>query len=227
MNSRNIMPLPFGAEIDNEGIWCQVLNRCQGPGKRPALFLDRDGVIVEEVHYLHRVEDVNLIEGATDIIARANSLGVPVVVVTNQAGIGYGKYGWKEFADVQERIIDELAAAEAFINAVFACPFHARGKAPYQHPDHPGRKPNPGMLIRAGARLPLDLAHSWIVGDRAGDLEAGKNAGLAGGMHVKTGHGEESAEQLAAKVLGSAKFKVIQANQISDAEEHLHILSST
>jgi len=226
MNSRNNKPLPFGAEIDYEGIWCQVLNRCQGPGKRPALFLDRDGVIVEEVHYLHRVEDVNLIKGSTDIIARANSLGVPVVVVTNQAGIGYGKYGWKEFADVQEQIIDELATAGAFINAVFACPFHARGKAPYQHPDHPGRKPNPGMLIRAGERLAVDLAGSWIVGDRAGDLEAGKNAGLAGGMHVKTGHGEENAEQLAAKALGSVKFKVFQANQISDAEEHLHILSS-
>jgi len=227
MNSRNNMPLPFGAEIDYEGIWCQVLNRCQGPGKRPALFLDRDGVIVEEVHYLHKVEDVNLIEGATDIIAHANSLGVPVVVVTNQAGIGYGKYGWKEFADVQEQIINELAVAGAFINAVFACPFHAKGKAPYQHPDHPGRKPNPGMLLRAGERLSLDLAGSWIVGDRAGDLEAGKNAGLSGGMHVKTGHGEEQAEQTAAKVLNSNEFKVFQANQISDAAEHLHILSGS
>jgi len=223
MNSRNLS-MPFGAEIDSEGIWCQVLNRSQGPGKRPALFLDRDGVIVEEAHYLHRVEDVSLINGAADIIGRANSLGVPVVVVTNQSGIGFGKYGWKEFIDVQERIIDELATGGAFVNGVFACPFHASGNAPYQHPDHPGRKPNPGMLLRADQRLAIDLVHSWIVGDRASDLQAGKNAGFSGGMHVKTGHGEDTMEQSAAHALNSADFKVFQAATISDAQECLPIL---
>ena len=227
MNSRNNFTLPFGTEIDSDGIWCQVLNRSQGTGLRPALFLDRDGVLVEEVHYLHKVEDVKLIGGASDIIAHANTLGVPVIIVTNQAGIGYGKYGWTEFAEVQERIINELGDAGAFVNAVFACPFHAKGEPPFQHPDHPGRKPNPGMLLHAAKRLAIDLAGSWIIGDRAGDLQAGKNAGLLGGLHVQTGHGEDTGEQTAAEALNGPGFKVFRVATIAESQELMPILAAS
>ena len=165
--------LPPGAEIDPDGLWSQVLNRAQGATRRAALFLDRDGVVVEDVHYLHRPEDVSLIDGACAVIAEANRRAIPVVMVTNQAGIAHGHYGWAEFIQVQEKILDDLAAEGAFVNGVFACPHHDGGRAPYDVENHPWRKPNPGMLLAAAERLPLDLGQSWIIGDRAGDLEAG------------------------------------------------------
>jgi D-glycero-D-manno-heptose 1,7-bisphosphate phosphatase len=226
MSNQSSFHMPFGSEIDSDGLWCQVLNRSQGTGLRPALFLDRDGVIVEEVHYLHRPEDARLIDGASEVIARANCLAVPVIIVTNQAGIGYGKYRWQEFADVQEKILDELSDAGAYVNAVFACPFHATGKPPYQHPNHPGRKPNPGMMIRAAEMLPITLSGSWIIGDRANDLLAGKNAGLSGGMHVRTGHGVKTTEQSDALSSKSAKFDVVSGDSIAGATERLPLLAS-
>jgi len=225
MNNNKQMEMPFGAVIDDDGIWCQVLNRSTATSLRPALFLDRDGVVVEEAHYLHRVHDVQLIPGAADIISKANAIGIAVVIVTNQAGIGYGKYDWPEFALVQERMLDDLDERGAFVNAVFACPFHERGKPPYDVPDHPCRKPNPGMLMKASARLPIDLNRSWIVGDRAGDLAAGLNAGLRGGLHVKTGHGVEEKEQVSAAQLQCDGFSVYSRDSIADVLDCLPILS--
>ena len=182
-----------------------------------ALVLALDGVVVEEVQYLHQPTDVRIIEGAGDVIARANLLGLPVIVVTNQAGIAHGRYGWEEFAAVQEKIIDDLAAEGAFINAVFACPHHGEGRPPYDKPDHPWRKPNPGMMLAAAERLPLDLGKSWIVGDKALDLEAGKNAGLSGGVHVLSGHGSEDGEKEAAAKLGGDGFTALAAADITEA----------
>lgn len=214
-------PLPFGAIIDNDGIWCQTLNRVANRKPRSVLFLDRDGVIVEEVHYLHRPEDVVLIEGASELISAANAKDMPVIVVTNQAGIGYGKYNWQDFMNVQERILSELDARNAYVNAVFACPFHAKGLPPYQHPDHPSRKPNSGMLEKASAHFPIDWKTSWIIGDRASDLMAGQNAGLTSGIHVATGHGHDPEEQRAAQELHTEHFNVYAMDSIAQAAHPL------
>ncbi len=190
------------------------------PASRPALFLDRDGTIVEEVGHLRRPEDVRLIPGAAAVIARANGLGVPVIVVTNQSGIGRGLFGWAELLAVEERIESLLAERGARIDAVLACPFHRDGRAPFQHPDHPARKPNPGLLRRAGEALAVDLAGSWIIGDRAGDVAAGRAAGLAGGMHVATGWGSEPGEREAARAF-SCGYRVLEAASIADALDAL------
>lgn len=219
-------PLPAGADIDGDYLFSQVVNRAQGPGRRGGLFLDRDGAMVEEVHYLHKPDDVKLIAGAADVIAAANRLGVPVILVTNQAGIGRGHYGWEDFIAVHERLNDDLAEAGVFVNGVFACPHHGDGKPPYDRADHPWRKPNPGMLLAAAERLPLDLARSWIVGDRATDLEAGRNAGLAGGVHVATGYGGNDAERRRAMALGGDGFKALAAATIAEAREMLPLLES-
>ena len=206
---------PEGAVIDEEGIWCQVLKPAPG-AQRAALFLDRDGVVVDEVHYLHRVQDVRLVAGAATVIAEANRRHLAVVLVTNQAGVGRGIYGWPEFARVQEHIVADLAAAGARLDAVYACPHHAEGQAPYDHPDHPARKPNPGMLSRAVEALDLDAGASWIVGDRASDLEAGRGAGLKGGLHVLTGYGTRPGEREAALALGNGRFRALGAASIAD-----------
>ncbi len=203
--------------LDDGGIWCQMLGSksARSPALRAALFLDRDGVIIEEVPYLHRPEDIRFIPGAAETIAAANRAGLPVVVVTNQSGIGLGLYGWAEFVATQEQILRDLVAAGAVPDMIIACPYHPKGKPPYLHPDHPDRKPRPGMLLRAAERLELDLGRSWIVGDRAIDMEAGRAAGLAGGLHVKTGHG--SAERAVTCALEYDPFAVRLGRSIRDA----------
>ncbi len=209
--------LPIGAEIDGEQLWSQILNRPQGAHKG-ALFLDRDGVVVEDTDYLHRPEDVQLIDGAAKVIAEANRRAVPVVLVTNQAGIGRGRFGWEDFVAVQERIIEDLDQLGAFLNAVFACPHHAEGQPPFDSPDHAWRKPNPGMLLEAALRLPLDLTQSWLIGDRAGDIQAARTAGLAGAIHVLSGHGSDEGEREEALEFGSEGFHCLTADSIGGVE---------
>jgi D-glycero-D-manno-heptose 1,7-bisphosphate phosphatase len=156
----------------------------------PAVFLDRDGTLNEEVGYLCRPEDVVLVPGVAQALARLNALGIPVLVVTNQAGIGRGKYGWAEFQAVMDRIGALLAEGGAHMDGVYAAPHHPKGLGAYGHPDHPDRKPNPGMLLRAAEEHGVDLSRSWMIGDKLLDLEAGRNAGCRVAL-VRTGYGSQ------------------------------------
>lgn len=176
---------------------------------KPAVFLDRDGTLNEEVDYLHKPEELALIPGAAAAVARLNARGIPVVVVTNQSGIGRGYYGMEDFERVMARMAELLAGQDARMDAVYVAPHHERGLGDFAHPDHPDRKPNPGMLHRAAAEHGLDLAASWMVGDKAIDLAAGRAAGCRVAL-VRTGYGREVdggladlvAEDLAAAVDG-------------------------
>jgi len=156
----------------------------------PAIFIDRDGTLNVEVGYLSRPEDVALIPGAREALAKLNALGIPVLVVTNQAGIGRGKYGWKDFQAVMDRIQALLAEGGAHLDGVYAAPYHAKGLGKYAHPNHPDRKPNPGMLVRAAEEHGIDLARSWMIGDKELDLGAGRNAGCRVAL-VRTGYGSQ------------------------------------
>jgi D-glycero-D-manno-heptose 1,7-bisphosphate phosphatase len=198
--------------IDTEGVWCEVRDHPRRGGA--ALFLDRDGVVVEEVDYLCRVEDVRLVPGAAGVIVAANRRNTPVVLVTNQAGIGRGLYGWAEFVAVQDAITEALQAQGARIDAVYACPHHPNGKGDFLHPDHPARKPNPGMILRAANDLSLDLPNSWLVGDKTIDVEAARRAGLAGAMQVMTGYG--AAEWPRSAALATERFTVRSGRSIAD-----------
>ncbi len=206
-----------GDETDDEGpgegCWLQLLASDRAGPPRPALFLDRDGVLVEEVNYLHRPEHVRAIPGAGAALARMRDRGWRLVLVTNQAGIGRGYYGWDEFRAVQARLAEMLAADGAALDAVLACPFHAEGKGAYARPDHPWRKPAPGMILAAAAQLPIELARSWMVGDKASDAAAGRAAGLAGAIHVLTGYGRD--ERAAAERLRAADFAVRVADSVA------------
>jgi D-glycero-D-manno-heptose 1,7-bisphosphate phosphatase len=199
--------------LNSDGVWCQIL-ALPSPGK-PALFLDRDGAVVEDAGYLSRVEDVSIIPGAAGVIAAANKRRVPVVIVTNQAGIGRGYYGWAQFEAVQEAIVAALATKGAEISAVYACAHHPQAYGPFAHPDHPARKPNPGMLLQAASDLALDLKASWLVGDKAIDVEAAKRAGIAGALQVATGYGV--AERHLAANLKAPTFEVRFGRSIVDA----------
>lgn len=216
----------FGPYVRADGVWSQIVRPAgRSQQTRPALFLDRDGVINDDAGYLAHPEEVRLIPGAATTIATANRLGIPVVVVTNQGGIGLGLMGWAEFSLVQERLLDLLAAKGATVDAVFASPFHPRGQGAYAHPDHPSRKPNPGMFLSAADWLSIDLARSWIVGDHARDLEAGKKAGLAGGMHVLTGHGGGDGQRDNALALADPSYRVLVANSIAAAVREIPVFT--
>jgi len=196
-----------------DGLWCDIaVGDFAG---RPALFLDRDGVIVEDTHYLGRAADVRMLAGASEAIARCNRLGIPVVVISNQSGIARGLYDWTDFVAVQAAIVSALAESGARLDAVLACAHHGDGNAPLNVADHPWRKPNPGMIVAAAERMKLDLPQSWIAGDRASDLAAGRAAGLAGGILISPR--AEDAERAAAMGLRGGEFAVDVAPSLADA----------
>jgi len=197
--------------LDDAGLRCE-LGQADWGG-RPALFLDRDGVIIVDTGYLGRADDLRMIGGVAPAIARYNALGIPVVVVTNQSGIARGYYDWNGFHAVQSALSAELAAAGAHLDAVLACAYHAEGLEPLRVGDHPWRKPNPGMIFAAGKGMNLDLSRSWIVGDKAHDLAAGSAAGLAGGTLVSP-YGRERQQ---ASLLASRQFAVEVAANPADA----------
>ena len=181
---------------DGIGLWAQRLTCAAFPGS-PALFLDRDGVVVEEVHFLSRTEDISLIDGIAGAIAAVNRAGIPVIVVSNQSGIARGYFDWPCFANVQAAATAQLAAGGARIDAVLACGYHHEGSGALGVADHAWRKPNAGMLHRAQELFGISLARSFIVGDRVSDLEAGAAAGLAAGALVMSGYGKSERGKLA------------------------------
>jgi D-glycero-D-manno-heptose 1,7-bisphosphate phosphatase len=137
-----------------------------------ALFLDRDGTLIEERHYLADPEGVQLLPGAGEALSRIGRAGIPTVLVTNQSGIGRGLYGEEEFRAVQRRVEEELAAHGARLSAVYHCPH-----APDADPPCDCRKPLPGLFRRAARDLDLELEGSWFVGDRLRDVLPGLELG--------------------------------------------------
>jgi D-glycero-D-manno-heptose 1,7-bisphosphate phosphatase len=212
------------ALVDGVGSWAWVADPDTNHDGKPALFIDRDGVLTQEVHFLGRPGDVVLLPRAAETIAAFNRAGIPVIVVTNQSGIARGYFSWHEFEEVEAEIRLQLSrTAGAHLDAVFACGYHEAGQGELGIRDHPWRKPNPGMLLAAADRLDVRLEVSWIVGDRARDLASGVAAGLAGGIHVMTGHGDAS-ERRAALELARPDFQVRSTVSISDATHLLNLV---
>ena len=148
---------------------------------RPAVFLDRDGVLIEDCGYPHREADLVLIPGAARAIAAINAVGALAIIVTNQSGVARGLFSLEQMEAFNTLLIETLASAGGRIDAVYACPFHAEAVDDrFRHPDHPDRKPNPGMILRAEQDHGVDLSRSLLIGDRESDLEAARRAGMTG-----------------------------------------------
>lgn len=155
---------------------------------RPAVFLDRDGTVIEEVNYLSRVDQVRLLPGAAEAIARLNRSGFAVIVVTNQAGIARGYFAEERVAEVHDRLTNLLCRAGARVDAFYYCPHHdTEGVGSYRIVCD-CRKPKPGMLLAAARDHGLDLTRSWMIGDKLCDVAAGAAAGCTTVL-VRTGHG--------------------------------------
>jgi len=153
----------------------------------PAVFLDRDGTIIELVHHLNDPADVRLIPGAGQAIADLRAAGWPVVIITNQSVIGRGKLTEAGLADVHTEMNRQMAEYGAQIDDIYFCPLAPTIKDSTVIED-PMRKPGPGMLLQAADEMALDLTQSWMVGDTVSDMLAGQNAGCRT-ILVRTGYG--------------------------------------
>jgi D-glycero-D-manno-heptose 1,7-bisphosphate phosphatase len=190
--------------------WARILTQSP-PTPRPAVFLDRDGTIIEEREYLAEPKVVALIAGAGELIALARTNGWLTVIFTNQSGIGRGYFGWTDYCAVENRLIELLRTEGAVVDAIFAS-----SALPGRGCDQDSwRKPCPGMILAASRALNIDVPRSVVIGDKGSDMEAGRAAGLSLGIHVATGHGRDQAE--AAFALGTERFCVERVESIADA----------
>jgi D-glycero-D-manno-heptose 1,7-bisphosphate phosphatase len=154
------------------------------PIRRPAVFLDRDGTIVDDPGFLRDPADVVLLPGVATAIAQLNRAGIAAVVVTNQSGIARGLILPEEYRAVEKRIEELLAAEGGSLDATYHCPHYPAISGPCEC-----RKPGALLFRLAAEELGLDLARSWAVGDRLSDLEAVRLLG-GRGILVRTGAGE-------------------------------------
>jgi D-glycero-D-manno-heptose 1,7-bisphosphate phosphatase len=146
-----------------------------GAGGRPAVLLDRDGTVIRDRHHLADPDGVELLPGAGSAIARLNRAGLPVLLVTNQSGIGRGLFREEDFQAVQERVEQLLRAAGGRLDGVYHCPH-----APDAQPPCECRKPRQGLFLRAAAEHGVDLGRSFLVGDRARDVTPALSWGATG-----------------------------------------------
>jgi len=172
----------------------------------PAVFLDRDGTINVEKDYLYRIEDLVFIEGAEQSICRLQDANFKVVVVTNQSGIAR-KYYQREDVYLLHDHIQMLLRTEwhCSVDAFYFCPHHPEGEDASFRRKCSCRKGAPGMLLQAAEDLSIDLSRSWMVGDKAADIEAGQRAGCQTVL-VQTGYGVEEDGKVPAQVPRAASL---------------------
>jgi D-sedoheptulose 7-phosphate isomerase/D-glycero-D-manno-heptose 1,7-bisphosphate phosphatase len=162
----------------------------QGRRPRPGILLDRDGTIIVDHGYVGSVDRVDFIPGSAGAIARLNRAGIPVAVVTNQAGVARGLYGTEDVGQVHRYIAEHLARHGAHIDLFLYCPYHPDGVVEEFARPSEDRKPGPGMAKTAARVLNLDLSASWVVGDRPEDIGL---AAAVGASAVYVGPGQRPA----------------------------------
>jgi len=162
------------------------------PARQKAIFLDRDGTLMKDVGYCSRPDEVELLEGVSELLPRLKNAGFKLIIVTNQSGIGRGYFTEEDFWAVQQELQKQLGAD--VIDATYFC-----ADTPQQESER--RKPNPGMLLEAATDLSIDLDQSYMVGDKASDAEAGIRAGVRAtilfGINAASGAMESGASLIA------------------------------
>ena len=161
----------------------------------PAIFLDRDGTLNREVHYLADPERFEWIPGSPAALQRFQAAGFALVVVTNQSGIAQGLLDEATLSAIHARMEAELAEKGVRLAGIYHCPHHPRLGSPPLQTECTCRKPGTGLFERALAELPIQLAGSWVIGDSLRDLEAGRKLGIPGVL-VRTGKGAQQARDI-------------------------------
>jgi D-glycero-D-manno-heptose 1,7-bisphosphate phosphatase len=175
------------------------------PASTPAVFLDRDGTLMEEAHYCSHPDQVRIIPGVPEALRALKDAGYRLVIVTNQSGIGRGYYTLADYETVQAHFLGLLG--KGLIDATYFCP-----EAPERN--SPRRKPAIGMIVEAQRDFGLDLPRSWFVGDKAVDVQCGRNAGMRP-ILVLTGHGakqDPTGAEFVAKDFASAVAFILKTS---------------
>ncbi|WP_044410929.1 D-glycero-beta-D-manno-heptose 1,7-bisphosphate 7-phosphatase [Thiomicrospira microaerophila] len=156
----------------------------------PALFLDRDGVVNVEKHYLYKIPDFEFIDGVFDCCRYFQQLGYKIIIVTNQGGIAQGFYTEEDYQTLTAWMLNQFQAQAIHIDGVYHCPHHPKFTG-----DCDCRKPKPGMLLQAQQDHHIDLTNSIMVGDKLSDIQAAQAAGLKQCYLIRTGHALTRAEE--------------------------------
>jgi D-glycero-D-manno-heptose 1,7-bisphosphate phosphatase len=165
--------------------------------------LDRDGVLNVDTGYAHRPDQLVLVDGAAAAVRRLNDADWAVAVITNQSGVARGLFDEAAIGHFHAAMDAALAASGAHIDVYFYCPFHPDAVvAAYRHADHPDRKPNPGMVLRALQHFAVPPAQAFLIGDQASDIEAARRAGVRGYLFEGG-----DLDALVAGVLGEARAR--------------------
>ena len=185
---------------------------------RPAVFVDRDNTLIEDPGYISRPDQVRLLAGTAESVARLRAAGYPVVVVSNQSGVARGYFTEDDLTAVHRRMQQLLGEQNAGVDAIYYCPFLDGEEATverYRRDSHL-RKPKPGLLLMAADEINLDLSKSWMVGDSVKDVQAGRAAGCRT-ILIGTGHdnGAHDADHLSADF--STAVDIILAENATEA----------
>ncbi len=182
------------------------------------VFLDRDGTINEEVRYLYRPEDLRLLPGAAEAVRLLNGAGFGTAVVTNQAGVARGYYTCRDVEELHRHLNELLAAYGGHIDRFYYCPHHpVYGIGEYRKVCH-CRKPDIGMFEMAEKDFRVDKAHSYMIGDKRLDVQAGRNYGVAS-ILVGTGYGAGQKEE--AEKNGEPPFYDYYAGNLLEAVRYI------
>lgn len=182
-----------------------------------ALFLDRDGVVNEEIGYLSRKDEVRFVPGIFSLCRTARRLGYALVMVTNQSGIARGLYTVADFERLMEWMGSELLKEQIEVDAVYYCPYHPEHGIGEYRREHEDRKPGPGMLLRAARELGLELAESVMVGDRCSDVGAANAAGLRKAFLLAgTENGPCAGAYVQVRGLGEVEAWLVQNTEVAE-----------
>ena len=155
--------------------------------KVPAIFLDRDGTLNVDHGYVHEIDNFQFIDGVIEAMRELKNMGFALVLVTNQSGIARGMFTEDQFMQLTEWMDWSLADRDVYLDGIYYCPHHPEGSVAEYRQECDCRKPQPGMLLSAQKELHIDMAASYIVGDKPDDMQAGAAAGVGTKVLVRTG----------------------------------------
>ena len=156
--------------------------------KRSAIFFDRDGVLIKDMHYLHDPKNVFLEKGVIELMQYALKNLIPVFIVTNQSGISRKLFTWNDYISVTNKMIELIGNSHPIVGIY--------SNSYLSIDNNTWRKPNPGMILKAANKFKINLKDSILIGDRLTDLKAGLNAGIGNLVHLLTGHGLDEREDV-------------------------------
>jgi len=184
-----------------------------------AVFLDRDGTIIEDVGYLSDICQIRILPGAAEAIRLLKHNGFKVIIVTNQAGVAKGYFSEEKLQEINTRLLETMSEQGAHVDKIYYCPHHTEGTVEEYKKECSWRKPNPGMIEAAAREYDLDITNSFMIGDKSSDIEAGRRAGcrtilLTGQGQTDTGNKFSEADHIAAGLYDAVKLLLTIENQL-------------